>query len=269
MSRLAKPPRVLVRAAARAIVDYDMLRDGDRVLVGVSGGKDSLSLLHVLLHLKSYAPVKFELAALTIDPEVDGFDPSRLEAHYDELGVRWHYAREPILEDAKTRLDGDSFCAYCSRMKRGIMYTTCRREGYGVLALGHHLDDLAETFLMSAFHSGRLDTMRAHYQNKAGDLRIIRPFIYVREAETRAFAAEAGLPVVMDSCPACFRAPTERAHMKELLAREAESHPHVHANLLRAMRPLMGARLHVSARSRALPPGLGKSSVAPTELPSE
>ena len=114
-----------------------------------------------------------------------------------------------------------------------------REQGYNVLALGQHLDDLAESFLMSAFHEGRLQTMKAHYVIDAGDLRLIRPLVYVRERQLRAFAEAAGLPVVPDSCPACFRAPSEREHAKELLAREEALNPRLFANLLAAMRPLL------------------------------
>ena len=85
----------------------------------MSGGKDSLTLLHVLRHLRTYAPVKFDLGVITVDPEVEGFDPRSLTAYYDELGVSWHYEEQPIMEQAKSHMDGDSFCAYCSRMKRG------------------------------------------------------------------------------------------------------------------------------------------------------
>ncbi|MEJ1364448.1 MAG: tRNA 2-thiocytidine biosynthesis protein TtcA, partial [Candidatus Sedimenticola sp. (ex Thyasira tokunagai)] len=134
MSGLQKPPKSLLRKVGRAIADFDMIRDGDRILLGVSGGKDSLTLLHILLHLKSYAPVKFDLGVITVDPEVEGFDPETLVPYYRELGVPYHYCPQPIMEEAKTRMDGDSFCAYCSRMKRGIMYSTCREQGYNVLA---------------------------------------------------------------------------------------------------------------------------------------
>jgi tRNA(Ile)-lysidine synthase TilS/MesJ len=238
------PPKSLLRKVGRAIADYAMIRDGDRILLGVSGGKDSLSLLLVLRHLRRYAPVHFDLGVVTVDPEIEGFDPSTLTAYYDALDVPWYYRRQPIMEEARIRLDGDSFCAYCARMKRGIMYSTCREQGYNVLALAQHLDDLAESFLMSAFHQGQLGTMKAHYVNDAGDLRVIRPLIYVRETQTAAFAAAADLPVVPDSCPACFSAPTQRAHMKTLLAREERDHPNLFANLLHAMRPLMGARVN-------------------------
>jgi tRNA(Ile)-lysidine synthase TilS/MesJ len=236
---VGKPPKSILRQVGRAIADFDMIREGDRVLLGVSGGKDSLSLLHVLHHLRTYAPVRFELGVVTVDPEVPGFDPQSLKDYYDVLGVPWHYEQQPILEQAKDHMDGDSFCAYCSRMKRGIMYRLCRREGYGVLALAQHLDDLAESLLMSLFHGGQLRTMKAHYRNDAGDLRIIRPLAYCRERQTAEFARAAGLPVIPDSCPACFSAPTRREHMKALLAREESEHTHLFANILHAIKPLM------------------------------
>ena len=234
-----KPPKSLLRKVGRAIADYDMIRDGDRILLGVSGGKDSLSLLHILHHLQSYAPVRFELGVITVDPEVEGFEPEPLKAYYEALGVPYFYQEQPIMEEAKERMDGDSFCAYCSRMKRGIMYTTCREEGYNVLALAQHLDDLAESLMMSMFHGGQLRTMKAHYVNDAGDIRIIRPLVYCRETQTGSFAQEAGLPIIPDSCPACFTAPPQREYMKQLLAREEQKNSHLFANLLHAMRPLM------------------------------
>ena len=235
----AKPPKSLLRKVGRAIADFDMIRDGDRILLGVSGGKDSLCLLHILRHLRSYAPVDFELGVVTVDPEVEGFHPAGLKPYYERLGLPYYYRQQPIMEQAKRHMDGDSFCAYCSRMKRGIMYTTCRERGYNVLALAQHLDDLAESLLMSMFHAGQLRTMKAHYRNDAGDIRIIRPLVYCRETQTAAFARQAELPVVADSCPACFSAPTRRAHMKQLLAAEEHANSQLFPSLLHAMKPLM------------------------------
>jgi tRNA 2-thiocytidine biosynthesis protein TtcA len=124
-------------------------------------------------------------------------------------------------------------------MKRGVMYSTARQHGYNVLALAQHLDDLAESFLMSAFHGGQLKTMKAHYTVSNGDLRVIRPLIYVRERQTRDFAQAAGLPVVPDSCPACFSMPTQRQHMKDLLETEEKQNSGLFKSILSAMRPLM------------------------------
>ena len=219
-----------------------MIREGDRILLGVSGGKDSLSLLQVLLHLQRHAPVHFEVAAISVDPMVDGFEPGRLAPDMAHWGVKWFLERQPIAERAKTHMGNDSFCAFCSRMKRGIMYATARREGYNVLALAQHLDDLAESFLMAAFHTGQLRTMKAHYTNKEGDIRIIRPFIYVRERQTRDFASRSHLPVVPDSCPACFAHPTERQHIKTLLLNEETHNPRLYEHILQAINPLLSVK---------------------------
>lgn len=235
------PPKSLLRQVGRAIAEHHMIRDGDRILVGVSGGKDSLSLLQVLRHLQRYAPVKFELAAITVDPQVEGFDPALLKPWMQAWAVPYYYESQPVMQQARQHMQNDSFCAYCSRMKRGIMYETARRHGYTVLALAQHLDDLAESFLLSAFHGGQLRTMKACYENDAGDVRIIRPLVYVRERQTAAYAEEAGLPVVPDSCPACFDMPTRRQHMKELLAAEEAGNRGLFKSLQTALKPLMSA----------------------------
>jgi len=228
-----------MRPVGRAIADFRMIRDQDRILLGLSGGKDSLSLLHILHQLSRYAPIHFDLAAITVDPQVDGFDPSVLRPYLADLGIPYFYQQEPILERAKKHIDGNSYCSWCARMKRGVMYATARREGYTVLALAQHLDDLAESFLMSAFHGGRLKTMKANYRISDGDLRVIRPLAYVRERQTRDFAKSAGLPVILDSCPACFTMPTQRQHIKELLASEENSNPQLFKSLLSTIYPLM------------------------------
>jgi tRNA 2-thiocytidine biosynthesis protein TtcA len=241
MAEPVTPPRSLVSAAGRAIGDFDMIRNGDRVLLGLSGGKDSLSLLHVLLHLQKRAPVKFELAAATVDPCSPEFDPSPLKAYMAELGVPYFYDRQDIVGEAQKTLtkDSDSFCAYCSRMRRGILYRVAREQKYNVLALAQHLDDLAETLMMSMFFGGKLRTMQAHYVIDAGDLRVIRPFVYVRERQTRDFAHKAGLPVISENCPACFAVPTQRFALKQMLAEQEKLHPKLFASLMTAMKPLM------------------------------
>ncbi len=240
MNAPVKPPKSLLRPTGRAIADYRMIREGDRLLLGLSGGKDSLSLLHILLHLQRHAPVRFEVGAVTVDPMVEGFDPAPLKSYVAELGVPYFFERQPILDRALGHMRNDSYCAWCARMKRGAMYETARREWYNVLVLAQHLDDLAESLLMSVFHGGRLHTMKAHYRNDAGDLRIIRPLIYARERQLAAFAHEAQLPVIPENCPVCFTMPTERRRMKQLLAAEETGNRHLFKSLLSAMRPLMG-----------------------------
>ncbi len=239
MQKLIKMPKALMRPIGQAIAEHDMIREGDRVVLGLSGGKDSLTLLHALRRLQHHAPIHFELAALTVDPQIEGFHPVHLKNYLADLDIPYFYESQPIAEQAESQLKNDSFCSFCSRMKRGIMYRSLRREGYNVLALGQHLDDLAESFLMSAFRGGQLRTMKAHYHNREGDIRIIRPMIYVRERQTRAFADTARLPVIADSCPACFDRPTEREHMKQLLAKEEQHNKTLFKSLLTAMSPLL------------------------------
>lgn len=246
-----KPPKSLLSAVGKAIGDYAMIREGDRVLLGLSGGKDSLALLHVLLALQKKAPIRFELAACTVDPQSAAFDPSPLKPYMAALGVPYFYESQPIVEEAKKILkEGDSYCAYCSRMRRGILYRVARENGFNVLALAQHLDDLAETFLLSAFFGGKLRTMKPSYLNDAGDVRVIRPFAYVRERQTAAFAKSAELPVIIDNCPACFGDGAERAHMKQMLTQLEKDNTKLFPSLLSAMRPLMDEDGVLSQRTR-------------------
>lgn len=238
-AEFVKPPKSLLRQVGKAIGEYQLIREGDRILLGLSGGKDSLALLHILNHFQRHAPIHFEFAAVTIDPQSDSFDPSPLIPYMERLSITYYYVREPIVSLAETHMDNDSYCAFCSRMKRGLMYRTAREHGYNVLALAQHLDDLAESFLMSAFHGGKLKTMKAHYRINAGDLRVIRPLVMVRERQTADFAKAAELPVIMENCPMCFAMPTQRQHMKELLAVEEQLHPNLFKSLLTAMQPLI------------------------------
>lgn len=237
-----RPPKSLLRLVGRASVQHQMIQDGDRVLVGLSGGKDSLTLLMVLKHLQRYAPVRFELAAATVDPEIPGFDPSPLASFLQQQGIPYFYESQAIMAQAESSMQGDSFCSFCSRMKRGILYSTARREGYGVLALGQHLDDLAESLFMSIMYQGSLHTMKANYVIDAGDLRVIRPLISVRESQTRSFAEQAGLPIITDNCPACYSKPQQRARIKTLLQEEAKQNPNLYANIQAAMAPLLSDR---------------------------
>ena len=232
-------PKAILRPVGSAIAEFDMIREHDRILLGVSGGKDSLTLLHTLRSLQHRSPVAFELGVISVDPLVEGFDLSQLKPYMEALGVPWFLEKQPILERARQHMRKDSYCSWCARMKRGIMYAVARRENYNVLALAQHLDDLAESFLMSAFHAGQLRTMKAHYRIDAGDLRVIRPLVYVRERQTRDFAWQAKLPVITDNCPACFRMPTQREHMKKFLATEEKSNKQLFKSLLSTIKPLM------------------------------
>ncbi len=229
----------MLRNTGRALADFDMIQDGDRILLGLSGGKDSLTLLHLLLHFQRHAPIKFNLSAVTIDPQSDSFSPAALKPYMAQLGINYYYIEEPIVNLAESHMDNNSYCAFCARMKRGLMYRTCRENNYNVLALAQHLDDLAESFLMSAFHGGQLQTMKAHYLIDSKDLRVIRPLAYTREYQTRQFADTANLPVIKENCPSCFEQPTQREHMKQLLNNEEKLNPQLFNTLKTTLLPLM------------------------------
>lgn len=232
-------PKLLVKPVGRAISDFKMIKDGDKILLAVSGGKDSLSLFHILRHFQRHAPIKFELGIVTIDPQVDGFEPQALDDFFKKFDTPYFFEEFPIMEQAKESMKGDSYCSFCARIKRGLMYKVARREGYNVLALGQHLDDLAESLMMSMCHNGKIQTMKAHYINDVKDLRVIRPLVYVRERQLADFAKITKLPVIADSCPACFTMPTEREYFKNLLLNEEKRTPNLYKNLLSAMRPML------------------------------
>jgi len=232
-------PKLLAKPVGRAINDFKMIRDGDKVLLAVSGGKDSLSLFHILRHFKKCAPINFDLGVVTIDPQVDGFEPQALGIFFKKFDTPYYFEEYPIMEQAKTSMRGDSYCSFCSRIKRGLMYKVARDNSYNVLALGQHLDDLSESLMMSMCHNGKIKTMKAHYINDAKDLRVIRPLVYVRERQLADFAKTMELPVIADSCPACFSMPTERQYFKEMLLSEEKRTPNLYKNLLSAMRPML------------------------------
>lgn len=238
---LKKVEKKLSSLTGKAILDFGMIKDGDRVLVGLSGGKDSLSLLHVLMLLQKRAPIKFDIGACTVDPQAPEYDPRPLTSYLASIGIPYFYESQGIMQQAACSMEKKSICSFCSRMKRGVLYTVCKREGYSVLALGQHLDDQAESFLMSAFHNGQLRTMKCNYRAKDHDVRVIRPLNYVRETLTRSYALLKRLPVIDENCPGCFEQPKERARVKVLLASQEQMFPDLYGRLLRAMMPLMAA----------------------------
>ncbi|XP_028516147.1 uncharacterized protein LOC110243543 [Exaiptasia diaphana] len=240
--KFVHPSKSIFKPMVEAIEEFSMIKDGDHVMVCLSGGKDSLSLLHALQQYKYQAKSKgiaFEIGAATVDPQSTAYDPRPLIPYLAALGVPYFFEEQGIIQQAAQLPACESICSFCSRMKRGRLYACARREGYNVLAMGQHLDDLTESFLMSAFHNGLLRTMKANYTVQEGDLRVIRPLVFVREKELRQFADKAKLPVIAENCPACFEAPKERHRTKQLLAAQELLFPEIYSSLLTAMRPLM------------------------------
>ena len=250
LGKVVRPPRKLLANVARSVAQFGMIQAGDNILIGLSGGKDSLTLLHTLLHMRAKSPVPFTLGVATVDPGADGFDPTPLGPYVASLGLPYHFLANTIMDDAsRGSMQGDSICAFCARMKRGALYSCAVKHGYTALALGQHADDVAESLLLSAFHNGALRTMKACYTSASHGVRVIRPLIAVRESATRDFAYSSGLPVIADNCPACFETPKQRRRVKQLLRREEAIFPHAVANLSAAILPLLDPRTQAVLRA--------------------
>ena len=215
-------PKRLIRTVGQTVVRYGLLKEGDRVAVGLSGGKDSLTLLHLLDRTRRVAPYTFELTAVTVGYGM-GEDPSWLEAHCAAHAIPFRFFPTDIYETSEERIrPGSSFCSYFSRMRRGALYDACKELGCNKLALGHHLDDAAESFFMQLFYNGTMRSMPPRYHSEAHDLEVIRPMIKAREEQMRFAAKANGWQTVGDeACPAFakeVKMPHAREETKALLA---------------------------------------------------
>ncbi|XGW14124.1 hypothetical protein V3C99_000434, partial [Haemonchus contortus] len=238
-----QPPLEMYRRVSEAIHGLDMIKEGDKILVCLSGGKDSLSLLHILhfyqMRCRKNKSTNFELGAITVDPGSTAYNPRPLIDYCRSLNIDYFYEEQDIIGAAKKLNNVRSICAFCSRMKRGRLAAAAQLHGWNVLAMGQHLDDVAESFFIAAFQNGNLSTMKAQYLTRDGTLRVIRPLIFVRERALREFAESKGLPVVAENCPACFNQATERHRIKQLLAQQELIFPDLFNSLRSALRPLL------------------------------
>ena len=230
---LLKP---LARRVGRAIADFDLIHDGDRILCAMSGGKDSYVMLHLLDYLRRRAPIRFELVAVTVDQGYRGFRAETLERYFRERGYEYHIERTNIAEVIDDTLPlGDTHCSMCARLRRGVLYRLAPALRCNIIALGHHADDLLETLLMGQFFNGEIGAMPPILRARDGVNTVIRPLCYVFEQEIVRFAAEAGFPVIGCACPACGDLSLQRKQMKILLQRLENEHPGIKASLLRAL----------------------------------
>lgn len=223
-------------AVGRAVADFDLIREGDRIAVAVSGGKDSYTLLHILEALRRRAPVKYELVAVTIDSGYPGFRSDVIASYLREQGYVHHLETTDHYDIIREkRRPGSSYCSICARLKRGVLYTLAQKLGCNKLALGHHLDDFVETLLLNQFFVGTLKAMAPRMLADNGETTVIRPLVYVEEREIIPFARENRFPVVCCSCPVCGTADLQRRRMKKLLAELEKENPAVKRSLLRAL----------------------------------
>ncbi len=207
--------RRLLSFVRRAVDDYEMIQDGDRICVGISGGKDSLALLAGLAGLRYFYPKRFELVALTVDMGFDGVDYSGIEALCRELDVPYHVKKTEIAQIIFDIRKEKNPCSLCAKMRRGVLHSTAKELGCNKIAFGHHFDDVVETFMLNLFHEGRIGCFQPVTYLSRADITLIRPLVYMPEKDVRYFANREKLPVVKSPCPADGH--TEREEMKKLL----------------------------------------------------
>lgn len=200
----------------RAVDDYEMIRAGDKIAVGVSAGKDSLTLLCALAEMRRFYKHSYELVAVTVDMGFPNADFSAVAALCEQFNVPYHVAKTDISTIIFEVRKEKNPCSLCAKMRRGVLHGTAKELGCNTVALGHHFDDVVDTFMLNLFFEGRLGCFQPVTYLSRTDLRLIRPMIYMPEKEVRYFASKAQLPVVKSPCPADGN--TKRAEMKALLS---------------------------------------------------
>lgn len=235
--------RKLRRLAGQAIADYAMIEAGDRVMVCVSGGKDSYTLLDVLLSLQRNAPVPFELVAVNLDQKQPNFPAHVLPAYLSELGVEHHVVEEDTYSIVRALTpEGKTYCPVCSRLRRGVLYGFAARIGASKIALGHHADDAVETLFLNLFFGGRLKAMPPKLVSDDGRHMVIRPLYYVRERDIARWSQQRRHPIV--PCDLCgSQEGLQRQAMKEMLAQWDAAAPGRVDNIARALRHVTPSHL--------------------------
>lgn len=199
----------------RAVDDYEMIHEGDKIAVGVSAGKDSLTLLCAMAELRRFYPKRFELCAITVDMGFEGADFSQIRRLCESLDVPYHVIPTQISTIIFDVRKEKNPCSLCAKMRRGALYRGAKELGCTTVALGHHFDDVVETFMLNLFYEGRIGCFQPVTYLSNTDIHMIRPMIYMPEKDVRYFASRAALPVMKSPCPADGN--TEREEMKQLL----------------------------------------------------
>src|SRR5438270_6418454 len=247
----------IAKKTTKAIKDFNLIEDGDRVMVGLSGGKDSWALLQILDELRQRAPIDFSLVAVNVDSGYKDYKHDVIAKTCEALGWEYRIEHTGIGELIDDILDAnDTPCSLCARLRRGVLYRLAKEVGANKIALGHHADDFIETLLLNLFFAGALKAMPAKLVSDDGAHVVIRPLVYVGEDEARAYAKESELPIIGCCCPACGDLGLQRQRMKRLLMELEREHPGVKQSMLKALgnvapRHLLDTRLNPPAALRA------------------
>ncbi|MEC5158999.1 MULTISPECIES: tRNA 2-thiocytidine(32) synthetase TtcA [unclassified Janthinobacterium] len=215
----------LCRLVGQAIGDFNMIEEGDKVMVCLSGGKDSYALLDILMTLRERAPIHFEIIAVNLDQKQPNFPADILPAYLTKLGVAFHIENQDTYSIVKRLIpEGKTTCSLCSRLRRGILYRVADELGATKIALGHHRDDILETFFLNMFFGGKLKSMPAKLQSDDGRHIVIRPMAYVKEADSERYAEVKGFPII--PCDLCgSQENLQRKQIKNLMREWDKKHP--------------------------------------------
>ena len=238
-----KLEKKLCRLVGQAIGDFGMIEDGDKVMVCVSGGKDSYAMLDVLLKLRERAPIHFEVVAVNLDQKQPNFPAETLPNYLKSLGVQFHIEEQDTYSIVKRVIpEGKTTCGLCSRLRRGILYRVADELGATKIALGHHRDDILETLMLNMFHAGKLKGMPPKLRSDDGKHIVIRPLAYVPEKLLERYAADMNFPII--PCDLCGSQPNlQRQAMKQMLREWEKQYPGRVENLFRSMHHIVPSHL--------------------------
>ncbi len=242
-TQLTKLEKRLRRNVGQAIAEYNMVEDGDKIMVCLSGGKDSYALLSILMKLKESAPINFELVAVNLDQKHPGFPEHILPQYLDTLGIEYHVVEEDTYAIVKDKIpEGKTTCSLCSRLRRAVLYKTAKNLGATKIALGHHRDDMIETLMLNMFYGGKMKAMPAKLVSDNGEHVVIRPLAFCKESELIQYSELKQFPII--PCNLCGSQPNlQRQNIKRMLQEWHEQSPGRIESMFTAMRNIVPSHL--------------------------